>query len=109
MARDRDLEELLRQELGDLPDLGERLMFGGLVFLLNAHLLCGARADGMIVRLGKGNDDWACAMPGVATMRAGTRPMSGWVRVDTEACGDDKLRRRLIDEAINFVGALPAK
>lgn len=56
--RDLGLEELVRQELGERPGLSEKPMFGGLAFLLNGNLVCGARDDGMLVRLGKGNDGW---------------------------------------------------
>jgi hypothetical protein len=51
------LEELLRECLQAEPGLTE--MFGGRAWLLNGNLLCGARDDGMLARLGKGNEDWA--------------------------------------------------
>ncbi|WP_331371680.1 TfoX/Sxy family protein [Sinorhizobium chiapasense] len=109
MARDAGLEELVRQDLGDRPGLSEKPMFGGLAFLLNGNLLCGAREDGMLVRLGKGNDDWALALPGIVQMVMGERRMHGWVRAGAEAYGDDALRRRLLDAAMGFVETLPPK
>ena len=42
----------------------EKAMFGGWAWLLNGNLLCGARHDGMLVRLGKGNEAWALATSG---------------------------------------------
>jgi hypothetical protein len=59
MSRDAGLEELIRQEVGARDGVSEKPMFGGLAFLLDGKLLCGARNDGMLVRLGKGNDGWA--------------------------------------------------
>ncbi|MCA1404564.1 TfoX/Sxy family protein [Ensifer sp. IC3342] len=109
MARDTGLEELVRQDLGDQPGLSEKPMFGGLAFLLNGNLLCGAREDGMLVRLGKGNDDWALALPGIVQMVMGERRMHGWVRAGVEAYGDDALRRRLLDAALGYVFSLPPK
>ncbi|MBX4932831.1 TfoX/Sxy family protein [Rhizobium bangladeshense] len=109
MARDPGLEELLREELGDRSGLSEKSMFGGRAFLLNGNLLCGARNDGMLVRLGKGNDDWALALPGVTQMLMGTRVMHGWLRASAEAYGDDALRRRLLDGALAYVESLPDK
>ena len=47
MARDVGLEELLREELGTISGLSEKLMFGGLAFLLDGNLFCGAREDGI--------------------------------------------------------------
>jgi hypothetical protein len=109
MARDKGLEALIQDELGALPGLSEKAMFGGLAWMLDGHLLCGARQGGMLVRLGKGLDGWALKVDGVAPMKMGERQMHGWVRADVRAYGDDRLRRRLLDGAIAFVRSLPAK
>ncbi|WP_025658678.1 TfoX/Sxy family protein [Rhizobium sp. IBUN] len=109
MARDVGLEELLREELGTMSGLSEKPMFGGLAFLLDGNLLCGARQDGMLVRLGKGNDGWALDLPGAVQMLSGGRAMPGWIRVGAEIYGDDDLRRRLLEAATAFVRSLPAK
>lgn len=107
--RDIGLEELIRQELGERAGLSEKPMFGGLAFLVNGNLVCGARDDGMLVRLGKGNDAWALALPDIALMVMGERPMHGWVRAGAEAYGDDALRKRLLDAALDYVLSLPPK
>jgi hypothetical protein len=108
MPRDPGLEELIR---GDLPPeaFTEKSMFGGWAWLLNGNLVCGAREDGMLARLGKGNDDWALALPGIAQMISRGRTMSGWVRAGAEAYGDDALRGRLLRAAVEFVRSLPGK
>ncbi len=107
MARDEGLEELLREHLGDTPRLVEKAMFGGRAWLLDGKLLCGARDDGVLVRLGRGLDGWALERDGVAPMLSRGRPMSGWVRVAPEAFADDVLARRLLDAALEFVRSLP--
>jgi hypothetical protein len=109
MARDEGLEELLREDLGSEPGLTEKTMFGGRAWLLNGNLLCGAREDGMLARLGKGKDGWALALPDIAPMISRGRRMEGWVRAGAGAFGDDALRRRLLDAALAFVRSLPAK
>ena len=109
MARDPGLEELVREALGVEPGLDEKRMFGGLAWLLHGNLLCGARVDSMLVRLGNGNDGWALEQPGVATMVMQGRSMPGWVRAGAAAYGDDALRRRLLDAALAFVRTLPPK
>lgn len=109
MARDAGLEELIREELGDRSGLSEKAMFGGWAFLLNGNLLCGAREGSMLVRLGKGNDGWALALPGIWLMVMNGRAMHGWVRAGADAYGDDGLRKRLLDGAIAFVETLPPK
>ena len=109
MARDEGLEELLRERFGAERGVTEKPMFGGRAWLLNGHLLCGARDDGMLVRLGAGQDSWALATPDVAPMISRGRRMRGWVRAGPAAFGDDALRGRLIDAALRFVRSLPAK
>lgn len=109
MARDEGLEELLRTDLDSIPGVTEKAMFGGRAWLLDGHLLCGAREDGMLVRLGKGQDGWALALPSIGPMIMRGSPMKGWVRAQPEAFGDDVLRRRLLDSALAFVRALPPK
>ena len=109
MARDAGLEELVREHLAGEAGIAEAPMFGGLAWLLRGHLLCGARADGMLVRLGKGGDAWALALPGIAPMVMRGRPMRGWVRAGPEAFGHDALRRQLLDAALAFARTLPPK
>jgi hypothetical protein len=109
MARDEGLEDLLREDLQAVPGLVEKAMFGGRAWLLNGNLLCGARDDGMLVRLGRNQDGWALATPDIGPMISRGRPMQGWVRAGAAAFGDDELRRRLLDAALSFVRSLPAK
>lgn len=109
MARDHGLEELIYDELRATPGVTEKAMFGGWAWLLWGNLLCGARQDGMLVRLGKGNDAWALAISGVAPMLSRGKAMHGWVRADAGVYGDDALRRKLLSSALAFVSALPKK
>lgn len=109
MARDPGLEQMLRDLLEVQRDLTETPMFGGRAWLLHGHLLCGARDDGALIRLGQGHDAWALAIPGIAPMQSRGRGMPGWVRVAAETFADDALAARLLREAIAFVHTLPPK
>jgi len=110
VPRDLILEEMVRAELEDVRGLAEKAMFGGLVWLLDGHMLCIASRRGMLARLGKGEDGWALAFPDVQTLVMGERAMPGWVRVTHEASLEDEdLRRRLIAAALSFVRTLPPK
>lgn len=112
MARDEGLEELLRSDLETIPDrnrLAEQGMFGGRAWLLKGNLLCAARDDGMLARLGKGQDGWALQIAGIGPMISRGKRMPGWVRAHSAAFGDDELRRRLLQAALTFVRSLPAK
>ena len=107
--RNKVLEELLADDLVQLRGVTEKAMFGGRAWLLYGNLLCGARDDGMLVRLGKGNDTWALSTPGIAPMIMRGRQMHGWVRAAQEAYEDDALRRKLLKAALDFARSLPRK
>ena len=109
MARDPGLEDLVAEDLAGVPGLTTRAMFGGLAWLWRGRLLCGARHDGLLLRLGAGRDGWALALPGIVPMTTRGRSMTGWVWAGEPAPGDDVLRRRLIESALSFVCALPGK
>ena len=109
MARNKVLEELLADDLAQVRGLTDKAMFGGRAWLLNGNLLCGARDDGMLVRLGKGNDAWALATPGIAPMIMQGRQMHGWIRAAPAAYEDDALRRKLLKAALDFNRSLPKK
>jgi len=107
MARDPGLEDLIRSDLPRGLALTEKAMFGGVAWLLNGNLIVGARSDGMLARLGKGNDGWALALPDVGPMISRGRTMDGWVRAGPAAYGEDAVRARLIEAALAFVRGLP--
>jgi hypothetical protein len=109
MSRDHGLEELIQGDLRSLSGITEKAMFGGRSWLLHGNLLCGARDDGMLVRLGKGLDGWTLAISGIVPMESRGSIMQGWVRCGPEAYGDDELRGRLLARAVEFVGTLGRK
>lgn len=109
MARDRGLEALIDDELRSVSGITSKGMFGGWAWFVRGNLLCGARHDGMLVRLGKGNDASALQIAGVVPMFSGARRMQGWVRADAHAYGDDARRARLLASALQFARSLPPK
>jgi hypothetical protein len=106
MARDKGLEELLEGDFAGMRGLTQKPMFGGIAWLLRGNLLCGAREDGMLLRLGKDGNAWALKQSGVEPMVMHGRPLSGWVRANAKAYGNDTLRAKLIAAAIDFNGTL---
>jgi hypothetical protein len=109
MARDKGLEALLEADLDGVRGLTQKPMFGGLAWLLHGNLLCGARQNSLLVRLGKGKDGWALQHSGIEAMVMHGRALSGWVRANAEAYSNDTLRTKLIASAIEFNRTLPKK
>ncbi|NWB83357.1 TfoX/Sxy family protein [Pseudomonas gingeri] len=109
MASDPGLEELMRDQLSIVEGLSEKAMFGGLAWLMNGHLLCAARNDGALIRLGKDYDREVLAISGITPMISRGRIMEGWLRVESETFADDLLAQKLLAEAVAFVRTLPRK
>lgn len=93
----RDTETLIhlcdriRLILDGDPRITEKRMFGGLTFLLNGHILVGAKNDGRIlVKVGEDADNEAAlARPGTSQMMHGGKAMRGFVWVEPDVIEDD--------------------
>ncbi len=103
------MAETMRADLGVLPGLSEKKMFGGLCFLLHGHMIGGIGKDGALYRPGKPNEAAALALSGVTPMVMGGRRMGGFVRLDDDGFADDANRRKLTGIALAFVAGLPPK
>lgn len=113
MALDEDLNDRLRSHLGNRSGLSEKRMMGGLCFLLNGHMICGADrtregARRFIFRVGKDNHDKGSALPGAVPMVQGGRTMSGLFFVGDDEASDEVLTAWL-DLAVGNALALPPK
>lgn len=110
MTYDEDLADRIRGELGDLPALAERQMFGGLAFLIEGHMAVVASGQGgLMVRVEPEVADRAVASGAaqLAVMRG--RKMRGWLRVDTGDVATPRALRKWIDLSLDYVFTLPPK
>jgi TfoX/Sxy family transcriptional regulator of competence genes len=104
------LADRIRMIVGEDPRITEKVMFGGLTFLLNGHILVGCKKDGRIlVSVGKDNHEAAAARPGTEAMVHGGRVMSGFFWVDGDAIEDDDALADWIRFAEKAVMQRPAK
>jgi len=100
----------LREILGDDPNIAEKKMFGGVVFMLNGNMLCGYTNKGkLMVRVGKELEAEARKIPGAQDMDFTGKKMGGMLFVDEEAIADLSALNQWIALATQFVGSLPAK
>lgn len=86
----------------------EERMFGAPAFSLGGHVAVAMRPEGLVARLGKGNDGWALAEDGVSTWGAPGRTMPGWV-VLAPSLAATPLVERVMREALTYVLSLPPK
>jgi hypothetical protein len=108
MAYDEVLADRIRERLGKHTGVGEKRMFGGLVFFTEGNMTVGVFHDDLIARIGPGAAGAALARPGVRVFDITGRPMRNWVVVDGDRLDDADLDA-WIDQAAGFVATLPPK
>lgn len=107
MTYDRDLAEHLRELLAAEPDVVEKLMFGGLAFMVGDHLTVAASGRrGLMARVDPDRADELLKRRNAAPMIMRGRPTRGWLRVDPVP---DEDLAAWVDDALAYVRTLPPK
>ena len=88
--------------------LSEKTMFGGVCFLLNGNMLCGAGKNGYMIRTDPARAGEAGRLPGGKPVVMRGRPMRGFYWVDPAAC-DAKALGRWLALAQDYVVEMPPK
>jgi TfoX/Sxy family transcriptional regulator of competence genes len=94
----------IRQRLARKKGIEQKKMFGGIGFLLNGNVLVGVWKHSLIVRLGPDQGEDALLE---LTSRGGA--MNGWVLLASVGVEDHDQLTGWIQQAVKFVGKLPAK
>lgn len=108
MSYDPHLVDLMQQVLGNRPGVSEKKMFGGICWMLNGNMLCGAQNGRYMFRVGKDRLTEALERAGASPMEMGGRVMGGFVWVDADEAVEAGLDS-WVDLAERFVGSLPPK
>jgi TfoX/Sxy family transcriptional regulator of competence genes len=109
VAFDETLAERIRTCLARRKNVEAKKMFGGIGFLLNGNMLVGAWKDSLIARVGPDAYEDALLERHVKEFDITGRPMKGWVLVEPEGVEGDGQLTGWIEQALRFVGTLPAK
>jgi TfoX/Sxy family transcriptional regulator of competence genes len=100
----------IRVLLGDRPDVVERKMMGGVVFMVGGNMCVTASGrGGILVRVGPKAQARALKEPHVQPMRMAGRSMTGFVRVMPEGYRTAASLRKWVKRGLDFVATLPAK
>ena len=110
MAHDHDLAQRVRDLLADEPDVSEKLMFGGLAFLLAGHMAvtCTGRG-GLMVRVAPQRGTELAAAGTATQVEMHGRPMKGWLHIAGPELATDRELTRWVNYAREFARTLPAK
>lgn len=102
MAYNERLADRIRERLADLPNIEEKTMMGGLVFMVNDKMCIGIIKDEMMCRIDPGFHETAIEMRGCRTMDFTKRPMIGYVLVDETGMKTNKEFDFWINLALDF-------
>ena len=113
MPHDPELTDRMRMALDGLVGVEEKKMMGGVCFMVNGHMLCGARHDKeghrrFMFRVGKENMVQAMQQPEAQEINFGTRKLGGFVHVEEEEC-DETCLRTWLSRCLSFNTTLPER
>jgi TfoX/Sxy family transcriptional regulator of competence genes len=108
MAYNQELAGRIRQITED-HILGEKVMFGGISFLLHGNMACGVIGEELIVRVGPDAFPEAMQRQGARVFDFTGKPMTGWVKVAPEGIANEQDLREWIHMGLAFAASLPPK
>ena len=102
MAYNEKMTNRIREALADVPNVEEKKMFRGVVFMVNDKMCITAGDNEMMCRIDPALHDEAVHKEGVRTVVMGGRNYTGYIRVNEEAMKSKKDFDHWIKLALDF-------
>jgi TfoX/Sxy family transcriptional regulator of competence genes len=110
VAYDEDFADRIRELIGEEARLTEQKMFGGLAFLVGGNMAVAASGrGGLLVRADPDAGDKLVASTPAEPMVMKGRPMTGWLRVDSEHVRTKRQLARWVEVGASHARSLPVK
>lgn len=110
MAYDTELADRIRELLAKRRGVEEKLMFGGLAFLVAGHIAVAASGQGgLLVRVPPQEADKLLARAHVNPVVMAGREVRGWLRVDAEGVKTKRQLQSWAARGVDCAGRLPPK
>jgi TfoX/Sxy family transcriptional regulator of competence genes len=109
MPYDEKLAQRIRHELGRLPNLEEKRMFGGVGFLVKGNMACGVHKNLMIIRVGPHGFRQALTRPYTKVFDMTGKPMAGWITVEAPGFQADEDLKSWVKLGVEYALTLPPK
>jgi TfoX/Sxy family transcriptional regulator of competence genes len=109
MAFSEELAQRIRDVIEARDGVAERKMFGGIAWMIDGNMACGAMGDSLLVRLDRDDSDRILAEPHVGLMRMGERTMRGFFTVGAAGIAGDEELARWVDAGAAYAASLPPK
>jgi TfoX/Sxy family transcriptional regulator of competence genes len=102
MAYDKKLAAKIRERISNLPNIEEKEMMGGLVFMYNGKMCIGIIKDEMMCRIDPLLHDIEVEKTGCRTMDFTNKPMKGYIMIQEIGMRSQKDFNYWIDLALDF-------
>jgi TfoX/Sxy family transcriptional regulator of competence genes len=110
LAYDEALAERIRELVAAERGVSEKIMFGGLAFLVNGNMAVAASGQGgLLVRVDPDESERLASKPGADLMEMRGRRMPGWMRVDAGSVRTKKQLSTWVDRGVSYARGLPPK
>jgi TfoX N-terminal domain len=110
MPYDQLLAERVRRALEDRTDMVEKVMFGGLAFMVSGNMCCGVNRDDLIIRLDRRTTaEQLNSLHVRAWDFMPSRPMLGMFAVSGQGSAEQGAVDKWVKLALNHATSLPAK
>jgi hypothetical protein len=109
VAFDEALAARLRAALGGVRGVEERMMFGGVAFLVRGNVCVGVHKDALVARVRPDDAGDLLNIPHAKPFDITGRPMAGWILVEPPGLKTKQMLTVWVDRAKDFVRTLPPK
>lgn len=110
MAHEHKLNQRIRTILEDYKNIKEQNMFGGLCFMHNGNMMCGADAkNGLMIRVGPEQYDNVMQLKYSRKMNFTGVTMKGLVFVNPQGYKTKAQLTRWLERGLEFTSSLPIK
>ena len=109
MAYKEEIEKRIKKIVTDWENTTDKKMFGGVCHLLNGNMFCGVHKEFLILRLGEEKAHKALKSSHTRPFDITGKPMKGWVMIVEDGFKSDDDLKEWLNQAADFVKAMPAK
>ena len=102
MAYNEKLADRIREALAAVPELEEKIMFGGVCFMVNGKMCMGVVKDEIMCRIDPEMDEIVLERDGCRPMDFTGRPMKGYVFVSEAGMKNKKELQYWVDLSLEF-------
>lgn len=102
MAYNELIGNRLREALQNIPNIEEKVMFGGLCFMVNEKMCIGVVKDELMCRFNPNSVNETLELPGVRALDETGKRMKGFAYVESFGFENDKDLQHLIDLCLEY-------